>query len=254
MRPYSVPRRPATVAVATGLLLVMWLAAGSPPTLKGPGTGTKAGVLFSVPVESKVVALTFDDGPSQNLTPQVLDLLARYSARATFFPIGGEVKRFPDISRRVLAEGHEIGCHTYNHVYLKSRGVARLGSELDLCEKLMTEELGLRATLFRFPGLSYNDDLVKAATKRGYSVVSCSLDSFDFRIKDARRAATRVRSMARPGDIILLHDGGWIDSKRQVQLLEFVLKELREDGYRFVTVSELVRLGLVEGSESGGSE
>lgn len=254
LRPGRAVRRPATLTVATGVLLVLWLAAGNPLNLRGPGTGSRGGVLFSVPLQAKAVAFTFDDGPSANLTPAVLEILHRYSARATFFPIGRELERYPDLARRVLAEGHELGCHTYNHVYLKSRGEARLKTELDLCEKAYPEVVGIRPSLLRFPGLSYNDALVAAATKRGYSVISCSLDAYDWRIKDAKQLAKRVISLVRPGDIILMHDGDWLDRSRQIEALNLIFRALDAQGYEFVTVSELIRRGLGEALEQEGGE
>jgi len=244
----------ATLSVAAVALLVLWLATGvggNSPNLRGPGTGVRGGVLFSVSLQAKVVALTFDDGPGATLTPAVLDLLGRYEAKATFFPIGRELEKYPDLARRVLAEGHEIGCHTYSHVYLKGPAEARLRSELDRCEKLFPEVLGLRPTLFRFPGLFYTDSLVKVAGQRGYSVISCSLDSFDWRIKSAGQVARRVTGLIRPGDIVLMHDGDWIDSRRAVEALTTILRELQAQGYRLVTVSELIRLGQSEVDRQG---
>ena len=244
----------ATLAGATAVLFALWLAAGSPPSLRGPGTGTRGGVLFSVPLEAKAVALTFDDGPSENLTPAVLDLLKRYSARATFFPIGRELERHPELARRALEEGHEIGCHTYSHVYLGGRGEARLKAELDRCDEVFPRTLGIRPDLFRFPGLSYSDALVRLVSGRGYAVVSCSLDSYDWRIKDARQLARRVTSLVRPGDIVLMHDGDWLDRNRQLEALDLILKTLQQQGYEFLTVSELVRRGLGEALERGSGE
>lgn len=247
-------RQPGTVVVAAGILFALWLAAPVPSTLRGPGNGSRGGVLFSVPVTEKLVAFTFDDGPSPNLTPAVLDLLDQYSGRATFFPIGRELVKYPDLAARVLAEGHEMGCHTFNHVYLKSRGEERLKTELDLCDQVFPETVGIRPGLFRFPGLSYTEAQVKLATQRGYSVVSCSLDSYDWRIKDAKQLAKRVTSLIKPGDIILMHDGDWINRARQLEALNLIFQQLSDQGYQFVTLSELIRRGLEEALEQGGSE
>jgi peptidoglycan/xylan/chitin deacetylase (PgdA/CDA1 family) len=239
---------------ATAILLVLWLATGagaSQPSLRGPGVGTRGGVLFSVPLQAKAVALTFDDGPSSSLTPAVLRLLRAYGAKATFFPIGREIESLPELARQVLAEGHEIGCHTYSHTYLRGQADARLRSELDRCEKLFPETLGFRPSLLRFPGLAYNEGLVKVAGKRGYTVVSCSLDSYDWRIKDPKQLARRITGMIRPGDIVLLHDGNWLDPKKATEALAAVLRDLHAQGYRLVTVSELIRLGQSEAGQEG---
>lgn len=230
------------------VLLALWLtipSGGNSLSQKGPGTGTKGGVLFSVPLKVKVVALTFDDGPSLT-TPVVLDILREHSAKCTFFTLGKEIRKYPNIARRILAEGHELGGHTFSHLYLRGRAEARLKTELETSERLFAETLGVRPTLFRFPGLSYTADLVKVAQNRGYTVVSCSLDTYDWRIKDPAQVARRVTSMIQPGDIVLMHDGDWVNPKNVTLVLKETLRYLRDNGYRCVTVSELINLGLRE--------
>ena len=250
------PTRRTLPFVLTGLF-ALWLivpAAPVSPRLKGPGTGSRGGVVFSVPMEAKFVAITFDDGPSPSLTPAVLDILRQHSARCTFFPIGREVQKYPEVARQVVAEGHEIGCHTFSHVYFRSPAVARLESEFDTCEKLFPETLGVRPTLFRFPGLTYDTTMVQAAGKRGYTVISCSLDAYDWRIKDAKQLAQRVTSLIRPGDIVLMHDGNWLNLPRAKEALGLIFDSLQQQGYICITVSELISFGLAEQGRDQGPE
>jgi len=216
---------PLALVAVFGVLLSMQDDIGQ-LELRGPGTGTVGGVLFSVPMTEKAVALTFDDGPSPHLTRHLVLLLARYSARCTFFPIGREVERYPGITRQVVAAGHEVGSHTYSHVYFRRSEEKRLAAELLACEEIYARELRLAPGLFRFPGLAYDDGLVAAARARGYTVVSCSVDSYDWIIKDAERMARRVITMVRPGDIILMHDGNWLNPETTLTAVELILQDL----------------------------
>jgi len=244
-RPYRLRRLllPLALVAAFGAWLTIQDDIGQ-MHLRGPGTGTVGGVLFSVPMTEKAVALTFDDGPSPGLTPDLVLLLDRYSARCTFFPIGREVEKYPELTRQVINAGHEVGSHAFSHVYFHRRDEEeRLAAELAACEELFARELYVVPGLFRFPGLSYDDGLVAAARTRGYTVVSCSLDSYDWVIKDARRMAHRVTTMVRPGDIILMHDGNWLNPETTLTAVELILQDLTARGYRFVTVSELIDIG-----------
>ncbi len=249
------PRRAAVWAglgVAAALLLVLWNASWSQPVAGGlewPVNGPReggGGIIRSVPVQSKVVAITFDDGPDPRVTRPVLEVLRKFSVHCTFFLVGLEVERYPDVAKEYVADGHEIGCHTYSHRNLRGVAPEVVNTELDQAEKTFARVLGVHPTLFRFPHLVQSGPAVAAVQARGYTVIGCSLDSYDWKITDADQLAKRVTSLVKPGDIVLMHDGGGRGLAKTVKALTLIFQTLQDQGYRCVTVSELIETGMRE--------
>ncbi|MFM9277873.1 polysaccharide deacetylase family protein [Paenibacillus jiagnxiensis] len=203
---------------------------------------TRGDVVWEVPMNEKMIALTFDDGPDPDITPQILDLLKQYDAKATFFVIGYRLTKYPDIIKREIAEGHEVANHTDHHVYFKT--TMRPETIEHEMRSLKVKINGLTATnspWFRPPGGYYNDSVIEIAKKLGYTVVMWSWhqDTRDWSKPGVGRIANKVLNNARNGDIVLLHDhaGG---SMQTAQALKIILPELKKRGYRLVTVSELI--------------
>ncbi len=242
--------------VALIVTFFAWQAAfgGDARPANGTGAGTRDGVVHSVPVKSKTVAITFDDGPDPRPTAIVLGVLKKFNVRCTFFLIGAELSRYPDTGRQVVADGHEIGCHSYSHGVFRGLSEAAVNGDLERCEALFQRVLGVRPTLFRFPKLFYDRTSLRAVQERGYTVVGCSLDSYDWKIGDPRLLAQRVTSLIKPGDIVLMHDGGGRGLKKTEQALTEIFQWLQDNGYECVTVSELVRRGLAEAGQDRGPE
>lgn len=201
-------------------------------------------VVHRVDTPEPVVALTFDDGPHPLYTAWLLDVLDHYHVRGTFFMIGRQVDRYPDIARAVALRGHEIGNHTYTH----PRGMRRISereaeNEIRRCEAAIRRATGRRTTLFRAPRGSFGNRTMLASRDLGYTTVHWSL-SADKRITPtpgemARRVAGRVRA----GDIILAHDGRTAVRWRDVVATALIIENLRARGFRFVTVSQLLGRG-----------
>jgi peptidoglycan/xylan/chitin deacetylase (PgdA/CDA1 family) len=202
-------------------------------------------VLRSVATTRPFVALTFDDGPSA-ATPVILNILGAYRAQATFFVIGSEVERYPAICRRILAEGHQIGNHTYSHRYLSRWPLPVAVTEVQGGERAIRDATGVKPRLFRFPGFMASAAQIEAVLQMGYRVVGMRVDSKDWRPGSEKNAIVHnVLSQVRPGDIILFHDGG---GRRAVTVaaLPEILSQLKARGFRFVTVSDLMRIGRQE--------
>lgn len=202
-------------------------------------------VLWEVKTEEKIVAITFDDGPHPVFTPQILDLLAKYNAKATFFVAGNKVKRFPDVLKRELAEGHEIANHTYNHIYSKRITAEKLTSELEETDALIEQLTGQKPNLYRPVGGLFNDLIINTAVKNGKLVVlwSWHQDPKDWRSPAANQISRIITKGVQPGNIILLHDwNGTEDSRvsQTVLALDSILAHLYKNGYKCVTVSELL--------------
>ncbi|MDY6944607.1 MAG: polysaccharide deacetylase family protein [Pseudomonadota bacterium] len=190
------------------------------------------------------VALTFDDGPDPQITPAVLDILAEYHARATFFVIGRYLDKQRALGERLHREGHELGNHSWQHSHLQNfYSAAGHGAEIDRCAQLIkTVTHSQREPLYRPPIGLKSPPMARAAHKRNLKVVAWSIHSRDTLARDPRAIATGVVSRSRPGDIVLLHDGHDREQRQRpliLQVLPLLLQGLRERGLSSVTVSEL---------------
>ncbi len=173
--------------------------------------------------------LTFDDGPHPVYTPQILDVLARYGARATFFVVGSLAERNPLTIKRIIDEGHTIGNHTWNHENLA--GLSR--EEFDETVGRTQEVLGLRITSCLRPPYASMDAFTREwAADHGLNVVTWDFSPQDWIPQSALDIAQKVVDQARDGVIMLLHDGGG-DRSQTVLGLDAALSELSSRGYRF---------------------
>lgn len=192
----------------------------------------------------KRVALTFDDGPDRRFTPQVLDKLKKYNAKATFFLMGSRAKALPEITRRISNEGHTIGNHTYWHPKLFKESIDRARWEVTETESALKEIIGYKPALFRAPYGGLNEGLVETFQKMNLSVVGWSVDSLDWMELNAEEVQKNVLSNVQPGSIILMHSGGhWTqDLSGMIKALDVIIPQLQKDGIEFVTVPELLNI------------
>jgi chitin deacetylase len=199
-------------------------------------------VLHKVPVKPglKVFALTFDDGPWPNSTRQILRILAANDVRATFFMVGQELQRRPEIAREVRDGGHAIGNHSWNHPLRPRDPVA----QIQRTDALIRNVIGTNPTLFRPPYGALNNGMAQQAMKEGQAILIWSADSDDWQRPSARVIASRIVREAGPGGIALMHDGGG-NRSHTVAALPLIIHTLRARGYRFVTVPELLKLRYV---------
>ncbi len=182
----------------------------------------------------RCVALTFDDGPGK-YTGQVLDMLAAHNARATFFVIGRNITpEFRPQLARIVAEGHEIGNHTWNHPQLNSLSQAKLTEELGRTNKTITAYTGVRPHTLRPPYGMTNEKVAQEAKRQGLAQILWTVDTVDW--KDHKTAVVVKRAQqAGPGAIVLLHE----TVKTTVAAVPPILKHFDKQGYTYVTVSEL---------------
>lgn len=188
------------------------------------------------------IAITFDDGPHGKYTPIILDILKKYGVSATFFVVGTNADRFPEIVRREIAEGHEIGSHTYYHRHISRMNGEELRDDLEMNEQKLLELTGMRPTLFRPPEGICNDNVKKTAKEMGYSIIMWTVDTNDWQGLDAKEIVECVKKNTISGSIILFHDFVSGNSGTP-EALEEIIPYLLSEGYTFVTVSQL--LGLV---------
>ena len=191
------------------------------------------------------VALTFDDGPSAEWTPQILDVLKREGVQATFFIQGKYAAEYPKLIERIAAEGHEIGNHSYTHPDLSQISEARATMELNATQRIVQSLTGYSTLLFRPP---YNSDRHPAAYKDflpiqlahdlGYIVVSYSIDTEDWDLAPPETLVERVRERRGDGNVVLLHDAGG-DRSRTIAALPRIIDYLRKRGDTIVPLNEL---------------
>lgn len=193
---------------------------------------------------SKLVALTFDDGPSPAWTGSVLRALEKDGVRGTFFVVGRQARRHAAIVRRVSAAGHLIGSHGLTHARFSKLSAARVRSEVLGSRRLLRDATGVASTWVRPPYGAMNNDAWREMHRLGARVVLWDVDPRDWERPGPQAIAKRVVARVRPGSIVLLHDGGG-DRSQTVRALPIIIKELRERGYEFVTVEELVEAGGV---------
>lgn len=194
----------------------------------------------NLPKKDKVIALTFDDGPWTDSTVQILSILKKNNIKATFFEIGQNVETYPQLTQRVLAEGHVLANHTWSHSYrqFSQEGAAR---EIDQTEALIYKLTGVKTTLFRPPGGFLHNGVADYAKSKKYAIVMWSADSNDWRRPSPDALENYVLREAQPGGIALMHDGGG-DRSNTVKALPHIIADLKKQGYRFVTVPELLEM------------
>ncbi|MEH2320430.1 polysaccharide deacetylase family protein [Nostoc sp.] len=188
----------------------------------------------------KVIALTFDDGPWPQTTEQVLDILKSNNIKGTFFVVGQNLKNYPELGKQIVAQGHVIANHTWHHWYhfLNPQAAAY---EIDRTEDLIYQVTGVKTNLFRPPGGFLHNGLAAYAKGQKYAVVMWSADSTDYKQPGVPKLINNVIKDSKPGGIVLMHDGGGNRSKT-IQALPEIISNFRKQGYRFVTIPELLEI------------
>ena len=190
--------------------------------------------------ECKKIALTFDDGPHPKNTPKILEILDKYDIKATFFVIGVNVKNYPKTLSMIKEQGHEIGNHTYSHHILKSKAKDEILREISETEKEIGKITDFSTSLVRPPCGMYDENLVEIAKENNYKIVLWNVDTKDWEHLSCDEIVSNVTKRVNGGEIILFHDyiSGINNTPRA---LEVLIPWLKEQGYEFVTVSQLLQ-------------
>jgi peptidoglycan/xylan/chitin deacetylase (PgdA/CDA1 family) len=192
--------------------------------------------------DGNAVALTFDDGPSPD-TENILDVLAEHHVNATFFMVGREVESFPGIAQRVLAEGHEVGNHSYSHPLYLFQRASQTRAQVQRAQDVIVETIGVKPMLARPPYGVRTPGYFGATHSLGLLTVQWDVAGFDWKRISPSQIADNVLRKARPGSIILLHDGdsaGRQDRKTTVAALPLIIKGLRERDLQIAPLSQLL--------------
>lgn len=198
-----------------------------------------------------VVCITFDDGPDPKHTPQILDILKDKGVKATFFVVGKNVEKYPDIARRIVEEGHDIGNHTYSHKELAPSTRKIIINELSKTDVAIKDVTGVSTKLFRPPRGIYSQASRQLLVELGYKIILWSVSSVDWRRTSPNWIVNRIRRYARYGSIILFHDGGALLRREgglrgnTVKALPLVIDYLQSH-FQIIPVSKMLNLSTKE--------
>lgn len=190
-------------------------------------------------VDGTYLAITFDDGPHPKNTPRLLDMLKERGLKATFYVIGQNVALYPEIMQRIVAEGHEIGNHSYTHVALNKCSAAKVNDEVSKTNEAILQSCGAKPTTIRPPYGATNAGLTKRLNDEyGLTVVMWSVDPLDWKIRNSSHVSGHILQNAKSGSIVLAHD----IHPTTIDAMPAVLDGLLSKGHKFVTVSELIAM------------
>jgi peptidoglycan/xylan/chitin deacetylase (PgdA/CDA1 family) len=237
---------------------------GTKKTDEEPDSASKSAninpAVISWPTGKKLIALTYDDGPNPRITPRMLALLKKKNVKATFFLLGEQVREYPKVVKQILEEGHEIGNHTYDHKQLTKLSSDQIEKELGRTADLITSVTGQKMEIMRPPYGSHNNRVREICEKYGYRVILWDVDTNDWRGRSAKQMISTILNgsktdpRATDGSIILMHDR----YETGLVTTDAVIDALRDKGYQFVTVSQLLsnpkfhRGGTNTASETSG--
>ncbi len=217
------------------------------------GFGMHVDLFRRGPSSFPVVALTFDDGPHPYYTNQILDILKENGVRATFFLVGKHVEMYPDVVLRICEEGHEIGNHTYSHQRMLGMSAKQVMHEITRTENAIRDVTGYETRLFRPPQGLYTSTVLEVLQEMKYTMVLWSVSSQDWAEPSWRQIVRTVLKSTGSGDIILFHDNGDLlgaqggDRSNTVRALPVLIQGLKQEGYTFVTCTEMMVLRGLSG-------
>jgi peptidoglycan/xylan/chitin deacetylase (PgdA/CDA1 family)/GT2 family glycosyltransferase len=217
----------------------------------GPVVDARGGGVQTVRPPERTIALTFDDGPDPETTPQILDVLREHGVHATFFVVGSEVIAHPGLTRRIVDEGHEIGVHTLTHTDLGGAPAWRQHLEVQGAQQALVDATGRAASLLRPPYSSTNASVtdgtwaaMRAAADQGYLTVLSTVDSEDWRRPGVPEIEQNLGLAGGAGEVVLLHDGGG-DREQTVAALDAALTQWADQGYQVSGVGEAIGVGTM---------
>lgn len=199
-------------------------------------------LINEVSTTEKVIAITFDDGPNPLYTPQIIDIFAKANSKATFFMIGEQIEKSPEIVKLVAEQGHEIGNHTFSHEKLTQLGQEECREEIKRNEELIQNLSHKKPVILRPPYLDYNDETTRFISHLGYSMIGAlNIDATDWEQPGVKFILEKTRKHIKSGGILLFHDG-YGDRSQTITAVRQFVPELVSQGYKLVTVSELLQL------------
>jgi len=207
---------------------------------------TRKGTIYRIKTDKPRVAITFDDGPSPEWTPKILEELSKADIKATFFFIGHHVQKYPEVARQVAAGGHTIGNHGYAHSVMLYYTPAEIEEEIKYTEHVIREATGQTTKYFRPPKAWLRGNIKEKVRTMGYETILWSLNSKDWVSFNHKSMVKYLARNIKNGDIILFHDSGNVSSteggnrRQTVKSISLLARSLRDKGFEFVSIEELI--------------
>jgi len=196
-------------------------------------------IICKANTDKKEIAISFDDGPAENYTPEILSVLGAANIKATFFCIGNRIAGNEKILQQLLADGHLVGNHSYSHdFWFDMHAAKKMQADLAMMDAEMQRVTGIKPKLFRPPYGVTNPNLAKAIRKGGYTPVGWSVRSMDTVIKDEHQLLEKVNAGIAPGAVFLFHD----TSKTTFNMLPAFIEEVKKRGYNIIPLDKLLAL------------
>jgi len=193
---------------------------------------------FNGDMTHKTVALTFDDGPDKRVTPQVLQILAKYKVPASFFLVGNYVKKYPKVVKQIVEEGHLVLNHSTTHQSYLKKSKAWLKRDLLTTEEAIYKVIGKRPAMFRPPYGDIDSQMIEVIQSNAYKHIIWSYDTLDWTGASVDTIAQGLVQQVRPGEIILMHSRP--GAENTVKALPFIIQKLRERGYQLVKLDQML--------------
>jgi len=194
--------------------------------------------LSAASVKPKVVALTYDDGPNPAATEDLLRVLADEGVKATFFMLGNNVSKYPELAKKVADQGHQIGNHSQKHKRYNGLTPPKMEEDFSTAQQVIAEATGVTPVWARPPYGAVNPSVYSVLGSNSINLCMWNVDPADWREPGKQVIVNRVLANVRPGAVILMHDGGG-DRSQTVRATRTIIRALKEEHYRFVTVQQL---------------
>ncbi|MCA9400496.1 MAG: polysaccharide deacetylase family protein [Candidatus Omnitrophica bacterium] len=207
---------------------------------------TRRGTIYRKQTNHPQVAITFDDGPSEEWTPKILAVLKKERVRATFFMLGQHVQQFPHVARRVVDDGHQIGNHGYSHHVMLYYTLPEIENEIRYTQHIIQQATGKKTNVFRPPKAWLRNAVKAKINSLGYEIVLWSLNTKDWVCFNHKRIVKNILRNIKPGDILLFHDSGNIfhsqggNRRQTVKAIDLLIQKLKKKNYQIVTIEELL--------------
>ena len=193
--------------------------------------------------DKRIVALTYDDGPNPPYTERLLDVLAKHTVKATFFMIGNRIEKHPETVHRVIAEGHQIGNHSYSHPLLGFLPPFYVRRQIERTDDLLQQHGIAKDSVFRAPMLTRFLPVAYVLAKQDRIHISCNVWSWDWTTQNPDKITETVLKQMKPGSIIVLHDGKaenkHANRSGTIEATDHIITALKQDGYQFVRLSDI---------------
>ena len=211
----------------------------SHPAVIGAAATTRQLPIYCVQRDQKMVSLSFDAAWGNEDTQQLIDILAGYNVKATFFVVGEWVDKYPESVKALADAGHEIMNHSNNHAHFNSLSAAEIVADINACNDKIEAVTGVRPTLFRPPYGEYDDHVITAVRGMGMEPIQWDVDSLDWKDLSADEITRRVTSKVQPGSIVLFHNA----AKNTPEALPGIVETLLKEGYSPVPISQILLSG-----------